>query len=155
MPETLTTPQAIALLATTLVLMWLLCFWLIGELGGWGSLAKSFATDREPTGEMFPWTSGKFNMFSSYNNCLTASPSADGIYIRPMLLFRFRHKPLFLPWDVIAVMRPRPEMFRYGTFLEVTTDAGVHPVTLYGRQLAQSLTNLAPDRLLGPRTGGV
>lgn len=153
MPEALSTGGTIAIIAVAMVFMWLVCFWLVAEIGGWSSLAKTFATDRPPTGDTFPWSSGKCNFFSSYNNCLTISVSKEGVGLQPMLLFRFRHKPLFLPWDAIAVMRPNPQLFRYGTSFEITTPGGVHPITLFGRPLAETLTKYAPDRLLGPSGG--
>ena len=73
--------------------------------------------------------------------------------IRPMLLFRFAHEPLFIPWEAVAVMGLRRELFRYGTAMEITKPTGVHPLTLYGRPLAESLARHAPDRLLGPPPG--
>ncbi len=150
MIETLGTAGAVIVVAVTFIAFWLLCFWLVAQLGGWASLAETFATDRPPAGETFDWTSGKCNFISTYNNCLTVSVSDEGIRIRPMLLFRFAHKALFIPWDAIARMGARRELMRYGTALEITKPSGVHPMTLYGSPLAMSLSRFAPDRLLGP-----
>ncbi len=152
MIDTLGTAGAVVVVAVTFIAFWLLCFWLVAQLGGWASLAQTFATDRPPSGETFQWTSGKCNFISTYNNCLTVSVMDDGIRIRPMLLFRFAHQPLFIPWEAIAVMGLRRELFRYGTAMEITKPTGVHPLTLYGRPLAECLVKYAPDRLLGPPT---
>ena len=150
MIESLGTPGAVVIVTATFLGFWLLCFWLVAQLGGWASLAETFATDRPPSGETFQFSSGKCNFISSYNNCLVVSVSDEGVRIHPMLLFRFAHRPLFIPWDKIAVMGARPELFRYGTAMEITKPTGVQPLTLYGRPLAESLARHAPDRLLGP-----
>ena len=153
MIEMFGTPGAVVIVVGTFLALWLLCFWLVAQLGGWASLAETFATDRPPAGETFQWTSGKCNFISTYNNCLTVSVMKDGVRIRPMLLFRFAHKTLFIPWDAVAVMGLRRELFRYGTAMEITKPTGVHPLTLYGQPLAESLARHAPDRLLRPPPG--
>ena len=150
MIEAMGTAGAVVIVAVSFIAFWLLCFWLVAQLGGWASLAQTFATQRPTDGETFNWVTGKINFFSSYNNCLTVSVMAEGIRIRPMLLFRFAHAPLFIPWDAVALMRPRRELMRYGSVLEIIKPGGVHPMTLYGQPLAASLVRFAPDRLLGP-----
>lgn len=149
-PETMPLPLLAVTGVAAFVLLWITCFWLIAELGGWGSLAKVFATTRPPTGETFIFVSGKSNFISTYNNCLTLAVNDDGIRLHPMLLFRFAHKPLFIPWSSIAVMGGRRELFRYATAMEITKPTGVQPLTLYGRPIAECLARYAPDRLLGP-----
>ena len=150
MLDTFGTVGTVIIVAVNFVVFWLLCFWLVAQLGGWASLAQTFATERPPSGETYNWVSGKCNFFSTYNNCLTVSVMDEGIRIGPMLLFRFAHKPLFIPWDAVALMGLRRELMRHGTAFEITKPTGVHPMTLYGRTLAESLVRYAPDRLLGP-----
>jgi hypothetical protein len=150
MAQTLSPIAIAAIFLVVFPLFWCLLFWLIGQLGGWSSLAESYATDRQPSGETFSWVSGKLNFFSSYNNCLTVSVSREGVLLRPMPLFRFGHKAMYFPWDSIEIMGVRREIFRYGTILEVKTDKGVHPVTLYGRKLSDSFGRHGPPRLTEP-----
>jgi hypothetical protein len=147
MPDTLSPTAAAVMFLVAFPLFWLLVFWLIAQLGGWASLAETYASDRSPSGESFTWTSGKLNFFSSYNNCLTVAVTREGVLLRPMPLFRFGHKQMFFPWDAIEIMGVRREMFRYGTILEVKTAKGVHPITLYGQKLSDSFAKFGPPRL--------
>ena len=39
----------------------------------------------------------------SYNNCIILSCNSKGILFKPMLLFAFAHKPLFIPFDQIKI----------------------------------------------------
>lgn len=139
-----------AIIFTAFAFLWVTSFWLIAELGGWGSLAKVFETNRQPSGDQFIFVSGKCNFISTYNNCLSVAVTDEGIRLQPMLLFRFAHKPLFIPWSAIPVMGARREFFRHGIIMEINKPTGVQPLTLYGRPLSESIMRCAPERLLKP-----
>ena len=149
-PENIPFPLLVAAGVAAFLVLWITCFWLIAELGGWGSLAKIFKTTRKSEGERFTFVSGKSNFISTYNNCLNLAITDDGFRLQPMPLFRFAHKPLFIPWSAVAVMGGRRELFRYGTAMEITKPTGVQPLTLYGRPIAESLARHAPECLLQP-----
>ena len=59
MIEMFGTPGAVVIVVGTCVGFWLLCFWLVAQLGGWASLAQTFQTDRPPSGETFQWKDGR------------------------------------------------------------------------------------------------
>jgi hypothetical protein len=149
MPESIPTYLSAAVFIVLFPLLWLLIIWLISRLGGWNSLAKTFATERPPTGDMFTWSSGKFSFFSSYNNCLNVTVSSTGVHVAPMLLFSFGHQPLFFPWDKISRLVQRRVVFNYVSGLHIDTAEGMHPVSLYGRRLAEGLHRYAPASLKG------
>ena len=51
-----------------------------------------------------------------YGNCLTVGSSPHGLYLAMMLLFRFGHPPLLIPWDEITVSRQTFVFFRFVRF---------------------------------------
>lgn len=39
----------------------------------------------------------------NYKNCLTIGVDLRGIYLSVLILFRFGHSPLFVPWEDVQV----------------------------------------------------
>jgi len=52
---------------------------------------------------------------ASYGSCLTLGADEAGFYSATMPLFSFRHPPLFIPWDRIAIAR---RSFLFFEFIE-------------------------------------
>jgi hypothetical protein len=57
--------------------------------------------------------SGQMRWLTNYNNCLTLGSNDAGLYLSILLLFRFRHPPLLIPWNEISVSRRRIFFFHY------------------------------------------
>lgn len=83
-------------------------FWMaivvpISRVLGWSALAKHFAVpaDKNVFGQSFGWSSVQFNNFGGYSSCIGTVVSKQGIYLRPIRLFRIGHEPLLIPWRAI------------------------------------------------------
>ncbi|MCH9807411.1 MAG: hypothetical protein K0U74_06750 [Alphaproteobacteria bacterium] len=88
-------------------LFWMAIVFLLSRIGGWSSLASRFSVDRDRkvSGDRFGLTSVQFGLFGSYSNCIDVVISRNGLYLRPMVLFRFGHEPLLIPWTEIEDVR--------------------------------------------------
>ncbi len=82
------------------VLLWSGVCLLISAIGGWGRLAKKYPGSPAPKGTRFSWQSGRFGL-AKYNNVLMIHVSPEGLHLAVARIFRFRHPPLFIPWNEI------------------------------------------------------
>jgi len=89
--------------------IWLLAIGLLAAVGGWRSLAASYAAPEgfEPEPEnryrfrSIQLRSG-FLLRSNYRGSMTVGLTSQGLYLVPFVLFRFLHKPLLIPWTAIT-----------------------------------------------------
>jgi hypothetical protein len=81
---------------------WLALMFLIAHLGGWAALAKACPVRSRPRGAAFGGLSLQIHPATSYGGCISAVFSAEGLYLVPLLLFRFGHRPLLIPWEQVA-----------------------------------------------------
>jgi hypothetical protein len=96
------------------VTLWLLVSAIISYVGGWTTLAKRFRLRRPFVGERWNWQSGQMRWIAGYRNCLTVGCNREGLYLATMPLFRFRHPPLLIPWEEIAVGQLPPVRLELG-----------------------------------------
>jgi hypothetical protein len=120
-------PWLIPFFLPVFVGMWMLVCTLIAALGGWSDLARLY---REPDG-MVRRPARSFSMVSldlrrgflslpaNYSNCVSMDLAPEGLHLRVMLPFRFRHPSLLIPWERIG-------RYETGRFLFWRTLA-VHP----------------------------
>ena len=83
-------------------LFWLWVCFLIARLGGRAGAAKAFAARRRPEGTHFSGLSLQIAPATSYGGCVSATFSREGLWLAPVLLFRFGHRPLLIPWDRVG-----------------------------------------------------
>jgi len=96
--------------------LWLLVSATISLVGGWFSLAKVYRTPVEFDGAKWGMQSGQMRWLVNYNNVLTIGVSPQGLYLASMLLLRFMHPPLLVPWSEIKVQRKKGWVFEYVIF---------------------------------------
>jgi hypothetical protein len=78
---------------------------------GWADLAAQYKIDGSSfTGTRIGIISASINS-ANYNNCLVLQYNEEGIYLRPILLFRLFHDPILIPWDEIKEIRTRKILF--------------------------------------------
>jgi hypothetical protein len=91
------------------VVIWILTTGFIATLGGWHSLADRYAA---PDGfavapdqrfrfrsiflRRLPWFPAR------YRGCVTVSLTPAGLHLAVLVVFRFRHPPLLIPWTAIV-----------------------------------------------------
>ncbi len=87
-----------------------LAFWagvvsLVG-FGGWRPLAARYPARRWPEGEgtHVGWQSGRVGM-ANYNGALNAVVTGEGLYLRPVALFKYNHPPIFIPWEAVEATK--------------------------------------------------
>ena len=69
---------------------------------GWARLAKYYRYDGTFQGQQWSMQSARIS-WSGYNGVLTVGANWEGLYLRPMFLFRCGHPPLFFPWYDLSV----------------------------------------------------
>jgi hypothetical protein len=78
--------------------MWCFVCWLLANIGGWQRLAARFpAKSGPPAGKGYHFQSAQLGV-ASYRSTLSLHCTDDGMHFVPMVLFRFAHPPLFIPW---------------------------------------------------------
>lgn len=112
------------------VAFWLFVSGMISTCGGWKELAENHPYNGENlTGVTFRFQSAGMGFFGWYKNCLSIFVTDLGIVIRPMLLFRFMHKPIFIRWGDISD-------FYYTKFVflgDICLTVGKKKLRIYGR----------------------
>lgn len=68
---------------------------------GWTRWHRNYAASDEPAGQKMMMVSGQF-AGGNYSACLNVWLSPEGIYVRPMLLFRAFHPALLIPWSRVS-----------------------------------------------------
>ncbi|MDF1824703.1 MAG: hypothetical protein P1U68_08680 [Verrucomicrobiales bacterium] len=76
---------------------WCFVTGMLSYVGGWRRLASRFRSEEEPAGKHFTGLQGQIG-FVSYRGSLDCTTNADGLFLRPSLLFRFGHPLIFIPW---------------------------------------------------------
>lgn len=96
--------------------LWLLVGKTISYVGGWFALAKVYRIQAPFSGAKWRMQSGQMRWRTHYNNVLTLGANQKGLYLSTMLLFRFMHPPLLVPWSEIRVRRSKGWFFEYVIF---------------------------------------
>lgn len=73
---------------------------------GWADLASEYRFNEKFEGDRVGIISAGINGVS-YNNCLLLKYNTQGLYLRPILIFRLFHKPIFIPWKAIRNVREK------------------------------------------------
>lgn len=95
----MTHPAVIAtLFAVSFCAFWCLTLKVIARFG-WSKLAARYMAQQEPTGPQLTWQSVVFGRLLSYNNCLIAHITPEGLHLSMPRFFRFAHPPLLIPWE--------------------------------------------------------
>lgn len=112
------------------VAIWLFFSVVISTYGGWKELAENHPYNGENlTGVTFRFQSAGMGFFGWYKNCITIFVTDLGIVIQPMLLFRFRHKPIFIEWEDIS-----DSYYTKFVFLgDICLTVGKKKLRIYGR----------------------
>jgi hypothetical protein len=89
--------------------MWVLVTFIISKMG-WADLATHYLYEGEFTGKRIGIISASINN-ANYRNALILKYNQEGIYLRPIILFRLFHKPVFIPWKEIKEARDKKVLF--------------------------------------------
>ena len=85
----------------------------VSWIGGWSALSRTYRTQIPFVGEKWTLQRAQMRWRTNYSNTLTLGVNSQGLYLAIMLLFRFRHPPLLIPWSDIKVRRSSGWVFEY------------------------------------------
>jgi hypothetical protein len=95
------------------VLFWLLSCALASWIGGWPALSSTYRTQTPFVGTKWTLQDAQMRWWMNYNNVLTSAVNTEGLYLATMVLFRFCHPSLLIPWSDIKVRRGKVWIFDY------------------------------------------
>ncbi|PIQ75820.1 hypothetical protein CO157_01540 [Candidatus Peregrinibacteria bacterium CG_4_9_14_3_um_filter_49_12] len=104
-------------IAGACVLLWISVCALSSKVGTWSKLQNKYPTLGMPTGTTYHFQSATIGKVS-YNNALHIQVSSRGLYMIPMIPFRFGHSPILIPWREIHA-EERKGFFGTSTVLSV------------------------------------
>ena len=102
--------------------MWMLVLSLISVLGGWRSLAEKYPLSGIAAGKVlksFSFCSLRLNLFATYSKTLRITIHEGGIVLSPIFIYKFMHKPIFIPWEHIEGVEKKHAFFSYRYKLQV------------------------------------
>ena len=108
--------------------MWLFATGLISLIGGWHSLAKSHPAPGRSMGQgtEFSFQSVRIGLLGNYRSCVNVTVLNEGLLLRPIVLYRFLHRPIFIAWERMSGHREENFLFFKGiSFMAGTKKIGV------------------------------
>ncbi|MEO8406333.1 MAG: hypothetical protein ABI480_17115 [Chitinophagaceae bacterium] len=73
---------------------------------GWDDLYANYPASTEFSGQRIGIITAAVNN-ANYKNSLVLKYNEEGIYLRPVLIFRLFHKPILIPWKEIKEVRQK------------------------------------------------
>lgn len=73
---------------------------------GWSRLASKYKSTQDFYGPKIGWISAGVNKVY-YKSCLVLKYNSEGLYLRPIVLFRLFHDPIAIPWNEIKEVQTK------------------------------------------------
>jgi hypothetical protein len=90
-----------------------------GARGGWGALARAYATTEKPTGETWRRQSIVAGLIL-YRFCVTVGIDRPGLYLAVMTPLRLlRQPPLLIPWNAFQSVEPARLFWRRAALISL------------------------------------
>ncbi|MEO8362485.1 MAG: hypothetical protein ABI672_20835 [Vicinamibacteria bacterium] len=124
------------------MVIWLSVGSLLSILSGWSRLANRFPAEGEPPGDRLR---GQVVGLGSINerNVTSLTPTAQGLYMKTMFLFRFMRRPVLVPWREIKYVRERKILWMRSHIFDL---AGLTTIEVKARAFEMLQARLAtPD----------
>ena len=90
--------------------MWVLVLRILSSMSGWTTLAERFHSPGRFLGQYYRFRSAKLQAVN-FSSSLELGVNHEGLYLRPMILFRLFHKPLLIPWREIRAQSVKRLLF--------------------------------------------
>jgi hypothetical protein len=116
MSPSLTSQPSLLLIPVFGLLLWFPVAAIVSWVGGWSALARTYRAQAPFVGVKWTMQSARMRWEMNYNNVLTLGVNAEGLYLATMVLFRFCHPSLLIPWSDIKVRRSKVWIFEYLIF---------------------------------------
>jgi len=89
--------------------MWVLISFVLSKKG-WADLVTNYTINRSFEGRRVGIITASINSVN-YKNSLVLQYNEEGIYLRPVVLFRLFHPPVLIPWKEIKEVRDKKILF--------------------------------------------
>ena len=151
LPVALIAGLALPVFAACFVAIWLGVVALIATAGGWRDLARDYPAHGEPAPETVRFTgvslmfgSGPISL-GSYRNAVTITIDATGFGLTTMMLFRFRHPPIAIPWGALRDHREGSTFGQHWVELGLANGQRLRITGRAAAALAKALAAAAPS----------
>lgn len=116
-------PGIIILSFGSFLILWILVLALISFFGGWQKASREHPKRNIASSmkEQYSFQSVIFNMFGNYRNCVNVYVYPEGIELKPIFIFSFFHKPIFIFWDEIQNVTRKTFLFYKGINIKTHT----------------------------------
>lgn len=126
--------------------MWCLVLRILSSASGWMKLAGRFHHPDKFEGKCHHFQSARMKLVN-FNSALVIGVSPQGLYLRPMILFRFFHPPLLIPWAEIQAEPVQKLCFTgyrltFRSFPDITLDLGARAFD----KIVAHLKSATPER---------
>lgn len=111
---------------------WFFVVGLISLTGGWRKLSETYSpsdTFISSNAEKFSFQTVFLGLMAQYKNSINVYLTEDGIWLKPVWLFTFMHKPLFIQYQMMSEPKARKLVFFFGIEFHLTGKR----VLIYGR----------------------
>ncbi|QIL74542.1 hypothetical protein [Hymenobacter sp. HDW8] len=89
--------------------IWVFVTYIISKFG-WSDLVSHYKANDNFVGKRIGLISASINR-TNYNNSLLLEYNSEGIYLKPIFLFRLFHDPILIPWKDIKEVRDKKFIF--------------------------------------------
>jgi hypothetical protein len=136
--------------AAGLVIFWFLIFCGVSALasfiGGWDCLAEEYRVDLNKTATRIRLGYAWMRMGTHYNGVIGMDCQPNGLSLSVLWLFRFRHPPLFIPWDQIQYSESKSLFFFTKGTLILDREARI-PLSFYNREARELVARYTAQRM--------
>ena len=98
------------------VVGWCLLMAVFARIGGWKTLSDSYRAQYSFEGPKLKFKSASLRWSINYGNCLFIGVDNKGLHISVLVLFRYGHPALFIPWTDISYTTGRKFWFNIVKF---------------------------------------
>lgn len=85
----------------------------VGQLGGWGELARRYRATRRFEGRLWRGRSATIGRMTNYSGCLTFGADMEGLHIALPRILSLGHPALFFPWEDVTISPVDGRLFKY------------------------------------------
>jgi hypothetical protein len=89
--------------------IWVIVTFMISKMG-WRALATNYRFVGTFTGQKIGLISASING-ANYKNSLILKYNEQGVYLKPIFLFRLFHTPILIPWKEIKTVQDKKKLF--------------------------------------------
>jgi hypothetical protein len=109
-------PGIIVMFFAAFTILWMLVLAMISSFGGWKKASREHPKRNITSSivEQYSFQSVIFNMIGNYRSCINVFFYPEGIELKPIFIFSFFHKPIFILWNEMQNVTRKGFLFYKG-----------------------------------------